>query len=118
MTPAPSRIYQKVTGDLFAFMHALLLNSSCEVYIAPFDVLLPDSETAEEYETVTVVQPDISVICDLNKLNDRACKGAPDLVVETLSPSTAARDLKVKHAPYEEHGVTEYWLGMWADWNN
>lgn len=78
------------------------------MYIAPFDVLLVNSDTEEEYETFTVVQPDISVICDQNKLTDRGCKGAPDLLVEILSPSTAAKDLKVKPALYKKHGVNWY----------
>ncbi|MCI5124144.1 MAG: Uma2 family endonuclease, partial [Candidatus Electrothrix sp. AR5] len=63
----------------------------------------------------TVVQPDISVICDRKKLDERGCVGAPDLVVEILSPSTAAKDLKVKRALYEKHGVQEYWLFHPAD---
>ncbi len=110
MTPAPSRAHQKIIGDLFALLHALFLNRSCEVYIAPFDVRLSDISKSEDYEIFTVVQPDISIICDSNKLDDRGCVGAPDLIVEILSPSTASRDLKVKRALYEKHGVKEYWL--------
>jgi Uma2 family endonuclease len=110
MTPAPSRVHQEIAGDIFYRIYDYLKNRDCKAYIAPFDVSLPDTDTAGEYETFTVVQPDISVICDLNKLNDRGCKGAPDLVVEILSPSTAAKDLKVKRALYEKHGVKEYWL--------
>jgi len=110
MTPAPSRIHQQVSIILSSLLYGLLEKSGCVVYAAPFDVLLPDSKTVEEYETFTVVQPDISVICDHSKLNDRGCKGAPDLVVEILSPTTAAKDLKVKRALYEKHGVKEYWL--------
>jgi len=110
MTPAPARLHQKIAGDLFALLHAFFSNKDCEIYIAPFDVRLPDTDNAEDDAIVTVVQPDISVICDPDKLDDRGCIGAPDLVVEILSPSTAAKDLKVKRALYEKHGVPEYWL--------
>ena len=110
MSPAPSRIHQRVTGDLFARIHALLQDSPCEVYVAPFDVRLPDSENIIDEDIRTVVQPDIVVVCDEKKLDDRGCLGAPDLVVEVLSPSTALLDLKEKRALYERHGVKEYWL--------
>lgn len=110
MSPAPSRMHQRVTGDLFARIHALLHDSPCEVYVAPFDVRLPDGETTADDEILTVVQPDIVVVCDEQKLDDRGCIGAPDLVVEVLSPSTALLDLKEKRDLYERHGVQEYWI--------
>ncbi len=110
MSPAPSRIHQRVTGDLFARIHALLQDSPCEVYVAPFDVRLPDSENIIDEDIRTVVQPDIVVVCDEKKLDDRGCLGAPDLVVEVLSPSTALLDLREKRDLYERHGVKEYWI--------
>jgi len=76
---------------------------------APFDVRLPREDEADD-EVETVVQPDISVVCDVAKLDERGCRGAPDLVVEVLSPSTAGRDHLTKRALYERHGVREYWL--------
>lgn len=110
MTPAPSRQHQKISMDLAAIIHGQLTESSCEVYAAPFDVRLPDNENATDDEILTVVQPDIVVICDPAKLDKRGCLGAPDLVIEILSPATAAHDLKEKRDIYERHGVQEYWL--------
>ncbi len=110
MTPAPSRRHQEISISLSSILYGLMKKRGCAVYTAPFDVRLSDTSENESYETFTVVQPDISIICDSNKLDDRGCVGAPDLIVEILSPSTAARDLKVKRALYEKHGVKEYWL--------
>lgn len=110
MTPAPSRLHQEISGDLFYALYEFFKDKDCKVYMAPFDVRLPDSDTIEDYAVTTVVQPDISVICDQSKLDNRGCVGSPDLIVEILSPSTAAKDLKVKRALYEKHGVKEYWL--------
>ena len=110
MTPAPSRLHQEISGDLFYVLYEFFKDNDCTVYMAPFDVRLPDSDTIEDYTVTTVVQPDISIICDQSKLDNRGCVGSPDLIVEILSPSTAAKDLKVKRALYEKHGVKEYWL--------
>lgn len=110
MSPAPSRQHQELSRELFARLYDVLKDKECETYYAPFDVRLPDTDTAEEDQTFTVVQPDIVVVCDLSKLDDRGCKGAPDLIIEILSPSTAAKDLKIKRDLYERHGVKEYWL--------
>ena len=110
MTPAPSRLHQEISGDLFYALYDFFKENDCKVYMAPFDVRLPDSDTIEDYTVTTVVQPDISIICDQSKLDNRGCVGSPDLIVEILSPSTAAKDLKVKRALYEKHGVKEYWL--------
>ena len=110
MTPAPSRLHQEISGELFYILHDFFKGKDCSVYAAPFDVRLPDSDNAEDYTITTVVQPDISVICDQSKLDDRGCVGSPDLIIEILSPATAAKDLKVKRALYERHGVQEYWL--------
>jgi Uma2 family endonuclease len=82
----------------------------CEVFTAPFDVRLPKrGETADD-KIDTVVQPDICVICDLSKLDERGCCGAPDMIVEVLSPSTYRKDVTEKFALYEESGVKEYWM--------
>ncbi|MCI5194649.1 MAG: Uma2 family endonuclease [Candidatus Electrothrix sp. AW5] len=116
MSPAPSRLHQAVLSRIFYALFDHFKEKNCEVYPAPFDVRLPDTpktKTADDTEDIaitTVVQPDISVICDRKKLDDRGCVGAPDLIIEILSPSTAAKDLKVKRLLYEQHGVTEYWL--------
>jgi Uma2 family endonuclease len=109
MTPAPSRFHQKISGDLFLQLGNFFRNTSCEVYAAPFDVRLPEGDEADE-AVRTVVQPDISVICDRTKLDDKGCKGSPDLIVEILSPATARKDMKEKFARYERAGVKEYWI--------
>ena len=112
MTPAPSRIHQKILGELFFRLQSYVKDQDgrCEVYPAPFDVRFVNAEHEAGDDIDTVVQPDIVVVCDPEKLDDRGCLGAPDLVVEVLSPSTAKRDLKVKRQLYEQHGVKEYWL--------
>ena len=112
MTPAPSRIHQEVLGELFFWLQSYVKNSKggCKVYPAPFDVRFIDTEYEAGDDIDTVVQPDIVVVCDPDKLDDHGCLGTPDLVVEVLSPSTAKRDLKVKRQLYEQYGVKEYWL--------
>ncbi|MDR2692515.1 MAG: Uma2 family endonuclease, partial [Dysgonamonadaceae bacterium] len=77
---------------------------------APFDVRLPKSGETADNKIYTVVQPDICVVCDPQKLDDNGCIGAPDLIVEIQSPSTAKRDLNEKFFKYEEAGVKEYWV--------
>ena len=109
MTPAPSRFHQKILRGLFLQLGNFFQGTSCEVYVAPFDVRLPEGDEADE-AIRTVVQPDISVICDPSKLNDKGCKGSPDLIVEILSPATARKDLKEKLLRYERAGVKEYWI--------
>jgi Uma2 family endonuclease len=116
MSPAPFRQHQGVAGELFRQIANFLSDKPCEVYAAPFDVrLLPEASQEELRKTdndelTTVVQPDISVICDADKLDERGCLGAPDLIIEVLSPSTAAKDQIQKLALYEKCGVKEYWI--------
>lgn len=109
MTPAPMREHQKISMIISTQIDRYLSGKKCEVYAAPFDVRLPSGNEKDE-NINTVVQPDISVICDQKKLDDRGCKGAPDLIIEIISPSTASKDIKEKFALYEKHGVKEYWI--------
>jgi Uma2 family endonuclease len=109
MTPAPSRRHQKISGELFLQFGVFLRGKRCEVYGAPFDVRLPAPGESDETSS-TVVQPDLVVVCDPGKLDDRGCKGAPELVIEILSPDSVARDQKEKFLLYEQAGVMEYWL--------
>lgn len=109
MTPAPSRRHQEVTGELFRQLSNYLVDKPCRVYVAPFDVRLAEAGASDE-EVTTVVQPDIVVVCDARKLDERGCGGAPDLIVEILSPATARKDMKEKFAVYERAGVREYWI--------
>jgi Uma2 family endonuclease len=110
MSPGPNRLHQKWLGELHRQIANYLEGKPCEVYLAPFDVRLPEYSTASDEETTTVVQPDILVVCDHDKLDDRGVNGAPDLVVEIISPSTAKRDITTKYELYQRHGVKEYWL--------
>ena len=82
----------------------------CHVYQAPFDVRLPLHGSSDDDKIYDVVQPDICVICDLSKLDDKGCVGAPDLIVEVLSPSTLKKDWNYKFNLYEKAGVREYWI--------
>lgn len=109
MTLAPGRTHQRIAGNIYRKIADFLDDKPCEAYIAPFDVRLPLADEMDS-EIATVVQPDIVVVCDESKLDEAGCKGAPDLVVEILSPSTARRDLKEKFNLYENRGVREYWI--------
>jgi Uma2 family endonuclease len=109
MTPAPNRRHQQITVDLTRQFANFLLDKPCRVYVVPFDVRLPEADEVEA-DITTVVQPDISVICDPVKLDDAGCIGAPDLIVEILSPSTSLKDHREKFNRYERAGVKEYWL--------
>ena len=109
MSPAPGSRHQMVSSELVAQLVTHLRNSSCRVLAAPFDVRLPHGNQQDD-DIDTVVQPDIVVVCDQNKLDDKGCKGAPDLVIEILSPSTASKDLHEKFSLYERVGVKEYWI--------
>jgi len=110
MSPAPNRKHQKIAGKLFFQIEDYLKDKEFDVYIAPFDIRLPERKEDDDKETDTVVQPDILVVCDKSKLDDAGCKGAPDWVIEILSPSTAVKDLNNKYNLYEEKGVKEYWI--------
>lgn len=114
MTPGPSIEHQRISGELFRQISNFLFDKDCEVFAAPFDVRLPERDEADD-EIITVVQPDIAVICEPGKLDVRGCRGAPDFIIEILSPATAAKDQIQKVALYEKHGVKEYWLGHPSD---
>jgi Uma2 family endonuclease len=104
----PSWQHQRVCMNLGSQLNAHFSARGCRVFPAPFDIRLPEGDEHDD-AIRTVVQPDISV-CDASKLDARGCRGAPDLVVEVISPSTAARDNVIKRALYDRHGVREYWL--------
>jgi Uma2 family endonuclease len=109
MSPAPLTRHQIIAGRLYAEMAAFLRGRSCRVFIAPFDVLLPKARESDD-DVDTVVQPDISVFCDRSKITERGARGAPDLVVEVLSPSTSRIDQNEKFRLFERVGVREYWV--------
>jgi Uma2 family endonuclease len=109
MSPAPSRSHQEISVAMTVKLVNYLKVKPCKVYAAPFDVRLPRT-SKEDTAIYTVVQPDICVICDLSKLDDRGCVGAPDIVVEILSPGNNNKELRNKFEVYQEAGVKEYWI--------
>jgi len=110
MSPGPNRRHQELLLALARPFADYLDDKRCTVFVAPFDVCLPSYNNESDEEVDTVVQPDIIVVCDPEKLTERACKGAPDLIVEILSPSTLKRDITTKYELYQRHGVKEYWI--------
>lgn len=109
MSPAPSRKHQAVSRELLLEFGTYLRNKTCEIYEAPFDVRL-FAEDLEDEDVDNVVQPDLVIICDENKLDDKGAKGTPDLIVEILSPSSAKIDKITKKFLYERAGVKAYWI--------
>jgi len=105
----PLRIHQKIVSELGRQIGNYLQDKPCEVYVAPFDIRLPRKDEADA-KVETVVQPDLSIICDQSKLDKLGCRGAPDWLVEVLSPSTTLKDMNTKRGLYEQHGVQEYWI--------
>ena len=109
MGPAPLTEHQQILGELFVSLALYFREKNCRVFPAPFDVRLPQSDEKDE-EISTVVQPDIVVVCDPDKLDERGCNGAPDMVVEIISSSTAKKDLNEKFNLYERSGIQQYWV--------
>lgn len=110
MSPAPSPDHQRVLLSLARKIAEITDRTGCATFVAPFDVRLPDRSEQDAEQTSTVVQPDISVFCDPSLLDERGAHGAPDLVVEILSPSTGYKDQTDKLALYERRGAREYWV--------
>jgi len=107
--PAPSRFHQELAGELYLQVRSALEGTSYRAYVAPFDVRLPRSAEADD-QIDTVVQPDVLIVCDLEKLDARGMRGGPDWIAEVLSPTTAGHDQIVKVPRYERAGVREVWL--------
>lgn len=114
---APSREHQAISRNLGRQIDAYFYTRKCEWYSAPFDVRIPRFDKKLEKDVLTVVQPDICVICDESKLDKRGCIGAPDLIVEILSPGNSKKEMKEKFEVYEEAGVKEYWIVNTLDKN-
>ena len=109
MAPAPLIEHQDIAGEIFRQLANQLIGKPCRPYIAPVDVRLPRQNEADA-AIDTVVQPDVLVVCDPSRIDRRGVRGAPDWLVEVLSPSTAAHDQIAKRRIYERAGVREYWL--------
>ncbi len=111
MSPAPRTDHQRISRKLTGVMIRCFNNNTCEFFIAPFDVrLLDKNKSTSDAEVFTVVQPDLCVICDPRQIDDKGAFGAPNLVVEILSPGNSKKEMKIKFDLYQQAGVTEYWI--------
>jgi Uma2 family endonuclease len=104
---APSTAHQRVLGELHYQLHGFLRNRTCEVFPAPFAVRLPAKKAEDEGKFFL---PDIVVVCDPSKIDERGCNGVPDFIIEVLSPSTMTIDMFHKLTLYKDAGVREYWV--------
>jgi Uma2 family endonuclease len=107
---APNTNHQIVSGELYFQLKLFLKAKPCNVFTAPFDVRLPRPGKTADNLIKTVVQPDICVVCDESKIDAKGVCGAPDLVIEILSPGNSKHEVRTKFELYEESGVREYWL--------
>ena len=105
MMSPPSQAHQEVCGEIYRQLANFMRGKPCKVFIAPFGVRL--NAAARDN---TIVEPDLLIVCDRSKLDGKACVGAPDMVVEVLSPSTAGKDRVLKFNKYLQAGVREYWI--------
>ena len=110
MMAPPSRRHQEILTELTRQLANFLEGKKCRVYPAPFGVRLFERADDSPEDVDTVVEPDIVVVCDHSKLDDQGCKGAPDMVIEILSPSTQRHDRLTKLNLYQRAGVGEYWI--------
>ncbi|MDR2472020.1 MAG: Uma2 family endonuclease [Tannerella sp.] len=112
MSPAPRARHQELIYEFCGEFRRIIKNhkGKCKVYPAPFDVRLPKNGEKEDKDIYTVVQPDLCVVCDLSKIDERGCLGAPDMIIEVQSFATAKHDLNEKFRLYECAGVREYWV--------
>lgn len=102
---SPSQIHQSILLELSTLLNTYIKRKrgDCKVFLAPFDVLLSDNP-------LTIVQPDIMIVCDKNKLDEKRCNGAPDFIIEIVSPSNPSDDYIRKLYYYKNTGVREYWI--------
>jgi Uma2 family endonuclease len=112
MSPAPSLKHQRISRNMLLPIGNFLRKNPCQVFHAPFDVKLYDSKKSKlrDQEVFSVVQPDLCVICNPEKLTEQGCNGAPDWIIEVLSPGNTKKEMHLKFDLYQENGVTEYWL--------
>jgi Uma2 family endonuclease len=111
MTPAPSRRHQELSVSLTLQIGTYLMHKNCKLYHAPSDVRFSkDKANKDDEQVFTVLQPDLFIVCDLSKLDDRGCLGAPDMIIEIISPKNSKRDTHDKFEIYQEYGVREYWI--------
>ncbi|MHA6482858.1 Uma2 family endonuclease [Paenibacillus sp. strain BS8-2] len=108
VSPAPTALHQFIVGELHFALRTHLQNQSCYVMVAPFDVFFSESEQYDMPDHV--IQPDLSVVCSKNQISKNGCHGAPTLIIEVLSPSSALKDFNEKFNLYQKYGVQEYWI--------
>lgn len=107
MSPGPNTLHQRVSFKIGLALGNFFQGKTCSIFVAPYDVRLPIPSAKKD---TTVVQPDLCIICDESKIDERGCNGAPDLVVEILSPGNSKHEMDTKFKLYEESGVKEYWI--------
>ncbi|MGZ8159123.1 MAG: Uma2 family endonuclease [Methylobacter sp.] len=112
MSPAPSLKHQSVITNLGGSLYQYFHKRPCKLFYAPFDIKLYNSKKSKlaDQDVYSVVQPDLCVICDKEKLTEQGCNGAPDWIIEVLSPGNSKKEMRLKYDLYQENGVIEYWL--------
>jgi len=110
MQAAPSPLHQFVLGELYRQFSNYLLDKTCKAYPAPFCVRLTKDKNRKNEDIKKVVEPDITIICDKSKIDEKGCIGVPDMIIEVLSPSSVKMDRLIKLNAYEKAGVREYWI--------
>jgi len=110
MQAAPAPVHQEVLTELVRQIANYLAGKPCKVYPAPFCVRLPLGNEKNEKEVKTIVEPDISIVCDPARLDNKGCNGAPEMIIEIISPSSVKMDRVIKFNKYEKAGVQEYWI--------
>lgn len=111
MSPAPSSSHQDISLNLTIILNKVFSKTKCKMYVAPFDVRLVNfKESTSENKILSVVQPDLCVICDRSKIDAKGCIGAPDLVVEILSTGNSKKEMDTKFDLYQENKILEYWI--------
>ncbi len=116
-SPAPNTFHQRITLRLSSEIYVYLAkkNGPCEVFASPYDVRLTKKQNNKDVEITTVVQPDVCVVCDPSKIDEKGCLGAPNWIIEVLSPGNTHKEMREKFSVYEENEVKEYWLIHPAD---
>jgi Uma2 family endonuclease len=111
MSPAPNTNHQRISMKLTRELDRYFYGLPCELFVAPFDVRLVNfKKSSTNKQITTVVQPDLCIVCDKDKIDDRGCIGSPDLIIEILSPGNSSKEMDIKFDLYEENLVKEYWI--------
>lgn len=110
MQAAPSPTHQLISGELYRQFANYLQDKPCKVYPAPFCVRLTEGAEKQNDDIKIVVEPDITVVCNSSKIDEKGCNGTPDLIIEVLSPSSIKQDRVIKFNKYEKAAVKEYWV--------